>query len=53
MQAAADMLLAGRRTSEIALQLGYLAPQNFNRAFLNYWHCSPSEYRRLRGRRKP
>ena len=53
MQAAADMLLAGRRTSEIALQLGYLVPQNFNRAFLNYWHCSPSEYRRLRGRRKP
>ena len=50
MQAAADMLLAGKRTSEIALELGYLAPQNFNRAFLNYWRCTPGEYRKARGK---
>ena len=46
MQAAASMLLAGKRTSEIAAELGYLAPQNFNRAFLNYWRCTPGEYRK-------
>lgn len=53
MQAAADMLLAGKRTSEIALELGYLAPQNFNRAFLNYWRCTPGEYRKARGKPRP
>ena len=34
------------KVKEIAAELGYLAPQNFNRAFLNYWRCTPGEYRK-------
>lgn len=48
MKMAARMLLEGKRTSEIAEGLGYLLPQNFNRAFFNYWHCTPGEYRKMR-----
>ena len=46
MKEASRLLLAGMKTSNVAAELGYLAPQSFNRAFVNYWKCSPSEYRK-------
>jgi len=32
--------------NETAEKLGYLSPQNFNRAFVRYWQCSPNAYRK-------
>lgn len=46
MKEASRLLLAGMKTNEVAVELGYLAPQSFNRAFVNYWKCNPGEYRK-------
>lgn len=45
MKEAGRQVLAGRRTSQIARALGYQSPQNFNRTFVRYYQCTPSEYR--------
>lgn len=45
MKEAGRQVLAGRRTSQIAQDLGYQSPQNFNRTFVRYYQCTPSEYR--------
>lgn len=52
MKAAGNLLRSGRKTNEVALGLGYHTPQNFNRAFLRYWNCTPGEYRRRSGKRQ-
>ena len=46
MKMAGNMLTSGRKTHEVALSLSYHTPQNFNRAFMRYWNCTPGEYRR-------
>ena len=46
MKMAGELLLMGKKTYEVASMLGYHTPQNFNRAFGRYWHCTPGEYRR-------
>lgn len=46
MKEAGRLLLSGLRTNEVAEKLGYLSPQNFNRAFCRYWKCTPAEYRK-------
>lgn len=46
MKMAGELLRAGKKTHEVASMLGYGSPQNFNRAFGRYWHCTPGEFRR-------
>ena len=46
MKEAGRQVLAGRRTGQIARDLGYQSPQNFNRTFVRYYQCTPGEYRR-------
>lgn len=46
MKEAGRMLREGCKTNEVAEKLGYQSPQNFNRAFVRYWQCTPNEYRR-------
>ena len=46
MKEAGQQVLAGRRTGQIARDLGYQSPQNFNRTFVRYYQCTPGEYRR-------
>ena len=46
MKEAGRQVLAGRRTGQIARDLGYQSPQNFNRSFVRYYQCTPGEYRR-------
>lgn len=45
MKEAGRMLREGYKTNEVAEKLGYLSPQNFNRAFVRYWQCTPNAYR--------
>ena len=46
MKMAGNMLKAGKKTHEVAVSLSYHTPQNFNRAFMRYWNCTPGEYRK-------
>ena len=46
MKEAGRQVLAGRRTGQIALDLGYQSPQNFNRTFVRFHQCTPGEYRK-------
>lgn len=46
MWAAGEMLREEKSIAQIAGCLGYGTQQNFSRAFSNYWHLSPSDYRR-------
>lgn len=52
MKEAGRQLLAGRRTGEIARDLGYQSPQNFNRTFVRFYACTPTEYRQKAGNSK-
>lgn len=45
MQEAARRLTEGDRINDIASSLGYVTTQNFTRAFVKYWKCTPSAYR--------
>ena len=45
MKLAAQYLGEGRKTGDIAAQLGYINTQNFSRAFERYWACTPGDYR--------
>lgn len=46
MKEAGRQVLAGRRTGQIALDLGYQSSQNFNRTFVRFHQCTPGEYRK-------
>lgn len=52
MKEAGRQVLAGRRTRQIALDLGYQSPQNFNRTFVRYYQCTPGEYARRAAEKK-
>ena len=45
MKKAAELILKGYRTQQVAKRVGYLNANTFSRAFENYWGYTPSKYR--------
>ena len=48
MKKAAELILKGYRTQQVAKRVGYLNANTFSRAFENYWGYTPSKYRNKR-----